>query len=114
MLEEAQDLGAEKRHPSQGIPLRVETGTHRRRHVAGPDGRPEQDEIAVLQLVKQRQYLGRCAIIEQARKLSADLIVMGTHGRRGLRRLTLGSDAEMVLRSSPVPVLMVRDVAEPA
>jgi nucleotide-binding universal stress UspA family protein len=52
-------------------------------------------------------------IIHQAKKLSADLIVMGTHGRRGLRRLTLGSDAEMVLRSSPVPVLMVRDEAQP-
>jgi nucleotide-binding universal stress UspA family protein len=49
------------------------------------------------------------AIIEQAKKSSTDLIVMGTHGRRGLRRLSLGSDAEMVLRSSPVPVLMVRD-----
>ena len=33
---------------------------------------------------------------------------MGTHGRRGLRRLTLGSDAELVLRESPVPVLLVR------
>lgn len=52
------------------------------------------------------------AIIDHAKKLPADLIVMGTHGRRGLRRLTLGSDAELVLRSSPVPVLMVRDRAE--
>ena len=33
---------------------------------------------------------------------------MGTHGRRGLRRLTLGSDAELVLRGSAVPVLLVR------
>ena len=54
------------------------------------------------------------AILNQAKKLSADLIVMGTHGRRGLRRLTLGSDAEMVLRSSPVPVLMVRDRTDAA
>ncbi len=53
-------------------------------------------------------------IVRQAKKLSTDLIVMGTHGRRGLRRLTLGSDAEMVLRSSPVPVLMVRASTEPA
>lgn len=48
-------------------------------------------------------------IVEAARVWPADLIVMGTHGRRGVKRLALGSDAEMVLRSSPVPVLMVRD-----
>ncbi len=47
-------------------------------------------------------------IIEKARQWPAHLIVMGTHGRRGLRRLVLGSDAEGVLHSTPVPVLMVR------
>lgn len=59
---------------------------------------------------------GRAAdsIIAEARKWPADLIVLGTHGRRGLRRLALGSDAEMVLRSSPVPVLLVRDTPEAA
>jgi nucleotide-binding universal stress UspA family protein len=50
-------------------------------------------------------------IVEAAKQSGADLIVMGTHGRRGLQRLALGSDAELVLRSSPVPVLMVRDSA---
>jgi nucleotide-binding universal stress UspA family protein len=34
--------------------------------------------------------------------------VMGTHGRRGINRMVLGSDAEAVLRTAPVPVLMVR------
>ncbi len=48
------------------------------------------------------------AILSQARELGCDLIVMGTHGRRGLSRTLLGSDAELVLRSSGVPVLMVR------
>lgn len=38
----------------------------------------------------------------------ADLVVLGTHGRRGLRRMVLGSDAEQVVRTSPVPVLLVR------
>lgn len=51
-------------------------------------------------------------IVEHAGKWGADLIVMGTHGRRGLRRLALGSDAEMVLRASAVPVLFVRGKAE--
>jgi len=46
-------------------------------------------------------------IIEQARRLRADLIVMGTHGRRGVNRVLLGSDADLVVRYSPVPVLLV-------
>jgi nucleotide-binding universal stress UspA family protein len=47
-------------------------------------------------------------IIEQAKRLSVDLIVMGTHGRRGLRHVLLGSEAEGVVRMAPVPVLLVR------
>ena len=47
-------------------------------------------------------------IVEQTAATRCDLIVMGTHGRRGLHRLTLGSDAELVLRHAPVPVLLVR------
>jgi nucleotide-binding universal stress UspA family protein len=47
-------------------------------------------------------------VVERARELGVDLIVLGTHGRRGLRRVVLGSDAEIVLRNTPVPVLLVR------
>jgi nucleotide-binding universal stress UspA family protein len=47
-------------------------------------------------------------IIKQAKKWRADVIVLGTHGRRGFSRLLMGSDAEMVVRESPVPVLLVR------
>ena len=56
---------------------------------------------------------GRAAdvILDQAKSWHPDLIVMGTHGRRGLRRLAVGSDAELVLRGTPVPVLLVRDVS---
>ncbi len=43
-----------------------------------------------------------------AAKLPADLIVMVTHGRRGLARLVEGSVAEQVLRNAPCPVLAVR------
>ena len=50
---------------------------------------------------------GEC-IVEEATSWRADLIVCGTHGRRGFRRVLMGSDAEYVLRRSPVPVLMVR------
>jgi nucleotide-binding universal stress UspA family protein len=48
------------------------------------------------------------AVAEQVKAWNADLIVIGTHGRRGVDRLMLGSDAEQVLRSALVPVLLVR------
>jgi nucleotide-binding universal stress UspA family protein len=48
------------------------------------------------------------SIVAAAAEWAADLIVCGTHGRRGLRRLVMGSDAEHVVRHSPVPVLLVR------
>ena len=48
------------------------------------------------------------AIAEYAEQWPADLIVMGTHGRRGIRRLVMGTDAEYVVRTAPVPVLLVR------
>ena len=47
-------------------------------------------------------------VAEQAKDWRADLIVLGTHGRRGVSRVLLGSDAEQVLRTAPVPVLLVR------
>jgi len=47
------------------------------------------------------------AVIGEARRWRADLVVMGTHGRRGLQRALVGSDAELVVRYSPVPVLLV-------
>ncbi|MGO8855121.1 MAG: universal stress protein [Steroidobacteraceae bacterium] len=47
-------------------------------------------------------------IVKQAVDWPADVIVMGTHGRRGLSRLVLGSNAEYVVRHAPVPVLLVR------
>ena len=54
------------------------------------------------------------AILGQARKLKSGVIVMGTHGRRGLRRVVMGSDAEAVLREARVPVLLVREGARGA
>lgn len=57
-------------------------------------------------------------VADAARQWRADLIVVGTHGRRGLARVFLGSGAEQIIRLVPVPVLVIRstDVAlqEPA
>ena len=47
-------------------------------------------------------------VVDQVKAWAADLIVIGTHGRRGVRRLLLGSDAEQIARTAPVPVLLVR------
>lgn len=47
-------------------------------------------------------------IADDARAWSADLVVIGSHGRRGLNRLLLGSVAEEVMRVSPCPVLLIR------
>ena len=47
-------------------------------------------------------------IVKEAKKARADLIVIGTHGRRGISRLVMGSDAEGVVRLASVPVVLVR------
>jgi len=54
----------------------------------------------------------RDVIDRVAEDIGADLIVMGTHGRRGVKRLLLGSVAEAVVRTAPCPVLTVRPKAE--
>ncbi len=51
------------------------------------------------------------AILHEAELWPADLIVMGTHGRHGFKRMLLGSAAEQVVRLSTRPVLLVRETA---
>jgi nucleotide-binding universal stress UspA family protein len=47
-------------------------------------------------------------IISIAEKEGADMIIMGTHGRKGIDRILFGSVAEKVVKNSPVPVLTIR------
>lgn len=47
-------------------------------------------------------------ILARARAFGADLMVLGTHGRRGFDRVLMGSDAEQVVRHADMPVLLVR------
>jgi nucleotide-binding universal stress UspA family protein len=47
-------------------------------------------------------------VVREAQEARCDLIVMGTHGRRGFRRLVTGSVAEWVVRASATPVLLIR------
>ncbi len=65
-------------------------------------------ETKLLEVERPGQRVAK-VIVEEARRWPADLIVMGTHGRRGLDHLFLGSVAEGVMRLSPAPVLLVRE-----
>lgn len=65
-------------------------------------------EVEPRLLEHQSTQIGE-GIIEDAQKWHADLVVMGTHGRRGFARDVLGSDAEYVARYARVPVLLVRN-----
>ena len=47
-------------------------------------------------------------VADAATRFNADLLVVGTHGRRGMGRLLMGSGAEQIIRLSPVPVLVIR------
>jgi nucleotide-binding universal stress UspA family protein len=53
------------------------------------------------------------AIVDEAKRCGADLIIVGTHGHRGIQRFLLGSVADGVARTTPVSVLLVRG-ADPA
>ena len=50
-------------------------------------------------------------IVSQSRKIGADLIVMATHGRTGVKRLVIGNVAEKIVRHAPCPVLTVKPKA---
>lgn len=71
----------------------------------------EADEIDVTPAV--REGIVHEEILDYADESGVDLVVMGTHGRTGVRRYLLGSVTEKVVRLSDVPVLSVKADAEP-
>lgn len=78
---------------------------------AATSGRKQLDALAARrQIGKTVLRRGEAApvILEIVDEMKPWLVVMGTHGRRGVMRLLLGSVAERVLRECPVPVLTVR------
>ena len=72
--------------------------------LGGPDGVPQSVKVVA------HEARGNPAdvIIETASDLLANLVVVGTHGRKGLQRMVMGSVAEAVVRSAGCPVLVVR------
>ncbi len=73
------------------------------------------ENLAYLDNVRahQRVEVPSVQIAQLAADLEADLVVVGTHGRRGISRLVLGSVAEATMRLAPCPVLVVRPKAVP-
>ncbi len=61
------------------------------------------------QIIELKPFQGRIAeaIVKEAQEWHADLLVMGTHGRRGFSHFLLGSVAENLVRIAPIPVLLV-------
>ena len=70
------------------------------------------DDVKITTEIK-RGISAAPAILEYASDNNIDLIVMGTHGRRGLGHLLLGSAAEEVVRLAPYPVFTIRELKEP-
>jgi nucleotide-binding universal stress UspA family protein len=82
---------------------------HGRRVLARATALAERDDVRATGVLRRVDGGPNAAVIvREARRQRADLIVLGTHGRRGMRRLVLGSDAEQVVRAATVPVLLVR------
>ena len=96
-------------HPLLGRPL-LSNVLENARKLAAKSGQTVQQKM-----VETRGQGVARAILQHAGTVRADLIVMGTHGRRGMTRLVMSSDAEAVLREATVPVLLVRSPeAKPA
>lgn len=72
----------------------------------------EEGPVEIRELTR-RGFDAAEVILEVIDEVEADLVVMGTHGRRGPRRLILGSVAEKVVRLAPCPVMTLRERDEP-
>ena len=92
--------------PMNLIPVMLEAG---RRLLEQARAQARKRGVRAKTVLRESAERGAAAsILAEARRQRAELIVLGTHGRRGLRRIVIGSDAEQVLRAAPVPVLLVR------
>ncbi len=69
----------------------------------------KESRVTIVPMLKQAD--AREAILAAVQDISADLVIMGTHGRRGIARALIGSVAEAVVRVCPVPVLTVHAAA---
>jgi len=90
-----------------GFPMQIVNPFSREEVLAEMRRRLDDAGVPADAVVRTRAGHVSTTIVDEAVTSSADLIVMGTHGRRGFRRLVLGSATESVLREAPCPVLTV-------
>jgi nucleotide-binding universal stress UspA family protein len=90
-------------HSAETVKQRISEVQKRLAKKPGQDGTQVSGEVAVGYAAEE--------ILRYSREKGVDLIVMSTHGRSGMWRWVLGSVADKVLRTSPVPVLLVRSEA---
>jgi nucleotide-binding universal stress UspA family protein len=95
--------------PSQEVFERFGAACNQRAHKALDEVRVMAEQIGIsAELLHVPNAHPATAIIETAKSRGSDLIVMASHGRRGLRKFFLGSQTSEVLADGSVPVLVVR------
>lgn len=67
-------------------------------------------EFATLPLIDSHTHIAD-RLLSEATRMKADLVISGSHGRKGLARLTLGSEANRLLQQASLPVLIVKSHA---
>jgi nucleotide-binding universal stress UspA family protein len=92
--------------PSSYADLLILARRSSKRRLAAVLGRVRRTGVRVQAILAEGLPAGE--ILRAARRMRADLIVMGTHGRTGVSRVFMGSVAERVVRESRCPVLTVR------
>jgi|SRR5215470_6781521 len=96
--------------PDASVPLPaqtlIEVQNASRAQLVKLEARAREGRVAASSLLREGAPF--VEIVRAARSESADLIIMGTHGRTGLRHALMGSTAEKVVRKAPCAVLVVR------
>ncbi|MFC7136506.1 universal stress protein [Halobaculum litoreum] len=104
------DPAESKASPGAGVPSGGEEWYERARRDAEATLEEAADSLAVEGTVETATVVGKpaTALVEYAAEHGVDHVVVGSHGRRGISRVVLGSVAEAVVRTSPAPVTVVR------
>lgn len=93
--------------PSADIASRIVDSAHE--DLAACVAKHKDTTVELVPMLEQADP--REAVLNAAKEVSADLVIMGTHGRHGIARALIGSVAEAVVRTSPVPVMTLHAAA---